>query len=127
MTTTQTPKENRVFPVITADEGISESLPDAVNSCLGQYFNNLGGMTPAPGLHGKIIEQVEKVEPVVETVEETAALGKGLKDQEQKIILQALQSCAGKRKDVAELLGISPRTLRYKLARMKEQGVALPA
>ena len=59
--------------------------------------------------------------------EEPQALGKGLKDQEQKIILEALQTCAGKRKDVAELLGISPRTLRYKLARMKEQGIVLPA
>lgn len=58
---------------------------------------------------------------------EVAALGQGLKEQEQKIILDALQSCRGKRKDVAELLGISPRTLRYKIARMKEQGVALPA
>jgi len=50
-----------------------------------------------------------------------------LKQQEQKIILEALHTCRGKRKDVAELLGISPRTLRYKIARMKEQGVALPA
>lgn len=58
---------------------------------------------------------------------EPAPLGKGLKDQEQKIILDALHSCSGKRKDVAELLGISPRTLRYKLARMKEQGIVLPA
>lgn len=57
---------------------------------------------------------------------EPIALGKGLKDQEQKIILEALHSCAGKRKDVAELLGISPRTLRYKLARMKDQGIVLP-
>jgi len=53
-------------------------------------------------------------------------LGQGLKQQEQKMILDALQTCRGKRKDVAELLGISPRTLRYKIARMKEQGVALP-
>ena len=59
--------------------------------------------------------------------DDVAVLGKGLKEQEQKIILEALQSCRGKRKDVAELLGISPRTLRYKIARMKEQGVALPA
>jgi len=57
----------------------------------------------------------------------TEALGQGLKQQEQKIILDALQTCRGKRKDVAELLGISPRTLRYKIARMKDQGIALPA
>ena len=58
---------------------------------------------------------------------EGAVLGKGLKEQEQKIILEALHTCAGKRKDVAELLGISPRTLRYKIAKMKEQGIVLPA
>ena len=75
------------------------------------------------------IEEIEEIEKstVFEKYDEPAALGKGLKDQEQKIILQALQSCAGKRKDVAELLGISPRTLRYKLARMKDQGIELPA
>lgn len=55
-----------------------------------------------------------------------AILGQGLKDQEQKIIIEALHTCQGKRKEVALLLGISPRTLRYKIARMKEQGVALP-
>lgn len=54
---------------------------------------------------------------------ELTVLGQGLKDQEQKMILEALQTCRGKRKDVAELLGISPRTLRYKIARMKEQGI----
>ena len=43
------------------------------------------------------------------------------------MILEALQTCHGKRKDVAELLGISPRTLRYKIARMKNLGIALPA
>jgi len=57
----------------------------------------------------------------------TEVLGKGLKQQEQKMILEALQTCHGKRKDVAELLGISPRTLRYKIARMKNLGIALPA
>ncbi|MEN8801789.1 MAG: helix-turn-helix domain-containing protein, partial [Thiogranum sp.] len=31
------------------------------------------------------------------------------------------------RKAAAERLGISPRTLRYKLARMREQGIAVPA
>ena len=51
----------------------------------------------------------------------------GLKAQEQQTILDALSSCKGKRKDVAELLDISPRTLRYKIAKMKEQGVLLPS
>lgn len=68
-------------------------------------------------------EQDISVEACAESHSE---LGQGLKQQEQKIILDALKACRGKRKDVAELLGISPRTLRYKIARMKDQGIALP-
>lgn len=54
-------------------------------------------------------------------------LGNELRHQEHQIILDTLQSCNGRRKDVAERLGISPRTLRYKLARMREVGIELPA
>jgi len=68
----------------------------------------------------------EQLEHAQATDATTEVLGQGLKQQEQKIILEALQTCRGKRKDVAELLGISPRTLRYKIARMKDQGIALP-
>tara|TARA_R110000823_G_scaffold47903_13_gene121874 strand:+ start:5616 stop:6962 length:1347 start_codon:yes stop_codon:yes gene_type:complete len=50
----------------------------------------------------------------------------GLKDTEKQLIVNALKTVNGRRKDAAEILGISPRTLRYKLARLKEQGVALP-
>ncbi|WJG10605.1 sigma-54 dependent transcriptional regulator [Aliiglaciecola sp. LCG003] len=54
-------------------------------------------------------------------------LGSELRQQEHQIILDTLQSCNGRRKDVAERLGISPRTLRYKLAKMREVGIELPA
>ncbi len=54
-------------------------------------------------------------------------LGSELRHQEHQIILDTLQLCRGKRKDVAEKLGISPRTLRYKLARMREEGIDVPA
>ncbi len=50
-----------------------------------------------------------------------------IRDQENRIILDALESCRGRRKEVAEMLGISPRTLRYKLAKMREQGIEVPA
>lgn len=49
-----------------------------------------------------------------------------LKQQEFQIILDALRICNGSRKDVAERLGISARTLRYKLAKMRENGIQLP-
>lgn len=48
-------------------------------------------------------------------------------EQEHKLILATMQACAYKRKDVAQKLGISDRTLRYKLARMRESGIELPA
>lgn len=53
-------------------------------------------------------------------------LGEELKEQEFSIILEMLHLCDGRRKDVAERLGISPRTLRYKLAKMREAGIDIP-
>jgi two-component system response regulator FlrC len=54
-------------------------------------------------------------------------LGSELKLQEHQIILDTLQACHGSRKDVAERLGISPRTLRYKIAKMRDSGIEIPA
>ncbi|GEK10313.1 sigma-54-dependent transcriptional regulator [Pseudoalteromonas peptidolytica] len=50
-----------------------------------------------------------------------------LQDKEHQIILDTLAKFNGKRKEVAEVLGMSPRTLRYKLAKMRDLGIALPA
>ena len=51
---------------------------------------------------------------------------RGLKDSEQDMILDALRRSNGNRKIASENLGISGRTLRYKLAKYKEQGVSVP-
>ncbi|MDU0355696.1 sigma-54 dependent transcriptional regulator [Paraglaciecola aquimarina] len=64
---------------------------------------------------------------VMSIEEDNSKLGSELRQQEHQIILDTLQSCKGRRKDVAERLGISPRTLRYKLAKMREIGIELPA
>ena len=56
----------------------------------------------------------------------TAALQDNLKDREQQIIVEALAASNGNRAAVAEKLDISPRTLRYKLARLRKAGVTLP-
>lgn len=61
-----------------------------------------------------------------EQVAQSEALGAELWQQERQIILETLQRFKGKRKPVAEHLGISPRTLRYKLAKMREDGMVLP-
>jgi two-component system response regulator FlrC len=56
-----------------------------------------------------------------------APLASSLEQTEQELILEALRDGNGSRRHAAEKLGISPRTLRYKLARLREQGVAVPA
>ena len=53
-------------------------------------------------------------------------LGDDIKNHEYQRILEALRTEMGDRKAVAERLGISQRTLRYKLARMRESGIDLP-
>ncbi len=54
------------------------------------------------------------------------SLGSELRDQEYAIILETLVACNGRRKEIAEKLGISPRTLRYKLAKMRDAGIEIP-
>lgn len=61
------------------------------------------------------------------SADDKSLLGSELQLQEHQIILDALQAYNGKRKDVADKLGISPRTLRYKLAKMRESGIDLPS
>lgn len=46
-----------------------------------------------------------------------------LKEREAQIILETLKANNGHRQRTAEALNISPRTLRYKLAKFKEQGL----
>jgi two-component system response regulator FlrC len=52
--------------------------------------------------------------------EDDADLSGGLKQHEHQLIVDALRQ--GSRQAAAERLGISPRTLRYKLARLREEG-----
>ncbi len=46
-----------------------------------------------------------------------------LEQTERDVILDALRAANGSRRVVAERLGISPRTLRYKLARLRDAGI----
>lgn len=49
-----------------------------------------------------------------------------LKAREQEVIFEALRTGGGNREAAAHRLGISPRTLRHKLARMREEGAEIP-
>ena len=66
---------------------------------------------------------------VIESSPETAggemagALGEDLRRREFQMIIDTLRAERGRRKEAAERLGISPRTLRYKLAQMRDAGM----
>jgi two-component system response regulator FlrC len=78
-------------------------------------------------LGGTEIKDADLVfEPALADAAPEADLNQGLKNREFQLILDALAAHGGKRSDVASALGISPRSLRYKLARMREEGVAIP-
>lgn len=54
------------------------------------------------------------------------ALEHRVRDTEENVIQQALARCNGRRKEAARVLGISERTLRYKLQRLREREGAAP-
>jgi len=53
-------------------------------------------------------------------------LGQKIRNHEFQVILDALDQNNGNRSEVSKLLGISPRTLRYKLAKMRDAGIDIP-
>ena len=68
------------------------------------------------------IEQV----PLEPLLEDNGKLHSDLRDRETEVILETLRNFKGSRKKTAEKLGISPRTLRYKLAKLRDAGAPLP-
>ena len=59
--------------------------------------------------------------------EPAGVLGDDMRRHEFQMIIDTLRSERGRRKEAAERLGISPRTLRYKLAQMRDAGMDVEA
>ncbi|MCJ8300791.1 MAG: sigma 54-interacting transcriptional regulator, partial [Pseudomonadales bacterium] len=57
--------------------------------------------------------------------EDSGNLGSDLRQREYQIIVDVLKATNGSRKEAALRLDISPRTLRYKLAKIREAGIDL--
>jgi two-component system response regulator FlrC len=68
---------------------------------------------------------VEEV-PLEPLLEDNGLLQSDLRGREAEVILETLRNLKGSRKKTAEKLGISPRTLRYKLAKMRDAGAPVP-
>jgi two-component system response regulator FlrC len=75
-----------------------------------------GAATPAPAANEAAV-----------TGSMAGSLANSLGQTERDLILDALRTGQGNRREAAERLGISPRTLRYKLARLREAGIDVPA
>jgi two-component system, response regulator FlrC len=74
----------------------------------------------------QVASQVRLQAAAISTIEnddEASGLGGEMRQREFEIIIETLKNERGSRKTAAEKLGISPRTLRYKLAKMRESGI----
>ncbi len=63
----------------------------------------------------------------LESASESSGLGDDMRRHEFQMIIDTLRAERGRRKEAAERLGISPRTLRYKLAQMRDAGMDVEA
>lgn len=82
---------------------------------------------PLPALAVPGQSQVRATAVEMEQGESAGALGDDLRRREFQMIIDTLRSERGRRKEAAERLGISPRTLRYKLAQMRDAGMDVEA
>ena len=92
--------------------------------CLAGLRGAVGPLAPAPGAvapraSDTVLPPSEPSEPGV--------LGDDLRRREFQLIIDTLRAERGRRKETADRLGISARTLRYKLAQMRDAGVDVEA
>ncbi|RGP56409.1 sigma-54-dependent transcriptional regulator [Pseudomonas abyssi] len=84
----------------------------------------LDGVISGSGLRRAAAPAPAAVEPVAsEPAPASSELGVGVRQREFQLIVEVLRAERGRRKEAAERLGISPRTLRYKLAQMRDAGL----
>ena len=66
----------------------------------------------------------QQLNTLQQVIDETQNMSQSLLLAERKLIIEAVHS-SGSKKAAASKLGISPRTLRYKIAKLKEQGISV--
>ncbi len=114
--------ENTVQRALILSSGQAVS-PETIRLCL-PHWNGEPLRTPLPA---PVVPAVFAVEPA-NPAEEPAALTPAerpanMKDLEREHILKVLREVGGSRKRAVAQLGISERTLRYKLQQYREEGL----
>ena len=95
---------------------------NSTTSCSALVFQD-GGRIERDAI---VLETAERVVPSDTAGSRPGAgLDVELRHREDQLILDALRAEDGRRKEAAERLGISPRTLRYKLARLRAEGLPI--
>ncbi|MGZ8186259.1 MAG: sigma-54-dependent transcriptional regulator [Methylobacter sp.] len=108
----------RALILRTGDRITAEDLVFEEDSSMSAMISSQPWVTEAGGANKSERSKDEKIQAGV--------LGESIRCAEENIILQTLQMENGNRKTTAEKLGISPRTLRYKMAKIKDSGIILP-
>jgi two-component system response regulator FlrC len=85
-----------------------------------------GPVIDAQHIRFESLRDAQSIRATAPVTELDAELRGTLRAAEKQILLTALRAGASRR-EVAERLGISPRTLRYKLAQLRSAGVDVPA
>jgi two-component system response regulator FlrC len=107
-------------PVIGPEHVQFEPAPEVrVTAGAAPVATSVTALAPAPA------------EPIIDepvgAIEVSGSLADSLGQVERNVILDALRNGSSTRREIAERLGISPRTLRYKLARLRAAGIDVPA
>jgi len=122
-------------PIQFSEEAIKQLLAHDWPGNVRELHNTLqramilstGGIIKARDLK---FEHMGKSEHATQTVSVVPVIQRRLHDNlqvvEHQLVVDAITAGHGSRKIAAEILGVSPRTLRYKIAKLREAGVAIP-
>lgn len=88
---------------------------------------SVGSLTLQPIVSSVPVSAAPPVATPPVAIDAASALGEDLRRHEFQMIIETLRLERGRRKEAAERLGISPRTLRYKLAQMRDAGMDVEA
>jgi len=108
---------------IEANDILFEIQPDGFRTDSNRYVSSIN---PTSHQHQDIETSDTAVAEQQQEDEIKNQLGDDMRHHEFQLIIESLAKCRGKKKDVADMLGISARTLRYKIARMRDAGYSIP-
>jgi len=109
--------------LILQQGGVIQAQDLCLHAPIGQSVQGTAPrLAVVPSVASPMAQPVESPSAV-----DAGALGEDLRRREFQVIIDTLRAERGRRKEAAERLGISPRTLRYKLAQMRDAGMDVEA